>query len=347
MNNAKEAVVGGRFKITPNRLVCSESGDIAWGRFIGQVDDANLKACLPLYRSGNKNDKRLKEWQAFQLSDSNKFVCGVLYNAKLFAVVAVSYYDRKSGDHFLYKKFVYPSSLSIADGTLPSQSKYEKKGITFCINRDMNLKETNISLYWPGTSKLPEFNLDVSMFEETPGMTICQPFRKQRPLYSYKNIMPATASLTLAGARVFFDKDIIGIIDDHKGYYPQTVNYDWGTAGACIDNKIIGFNLTRNQVLDPEENNENCLWLDGELFFLPAIHVTHHDNYWHYQDDKGMIDLRFTPMVNNIQKFHLGLVYMDYQGPFGLFDGFINHPQAGKVAIHKMLGMAERKRYKL
>ena len=132
-----------------------------------------------------------------------------------------------------------------------------------------------------------------------------------------------------------------------KAFIPRKVNYDWGTAGGYINNKLIGFNLTRNQIKNPEQFNENCLWYDGDLLALLAIEVAHLNDCWHYKDKHGLIDVVFRQEVNNKQKFHLGCVYMDYQGPFGFFNGYITHPKYGKVAIKNMLGMAERKRYKL
>ena len=185
------------------------------------------------------------------------------------------------------------------------------------------------------------------MDESQSGMSICQPLTKHRPLYSYKNLMPGKVNMSLDNKPVTFSDKGFGIIDDHKGYYPKTVNYDWGTAGTYINNKLTGFNLTRNQVLNPEQFNENCLWLDGKVWALPAITVSHEKHSWHYTDVAGMVDLHFTELVPNSQKFHLGFVYMDYQGPFGLFNGVIHHPEVGAVEFKNVLGMAERKRYKL
>jgi hypothetical protein len=159
--------------------------------------------------------------------------------------------------------------------------------------------------------------------------------------------MPARSVLTLANTIIPMNEKSFGILDDHKGFYPKQVNYDWGTAGGYINNTLVGFNLTRNQIRNPEQFNENCLWYDGNLIALPAIEVTHLEDGWHYKDKHGLVDMMFTPLVNNKQKFHFGFVYMDYQGPFGLFNGYITHPQHGKIAISDMLGMAERKRYKL
>lgn len=362
MNTKTEFKLSG-FTPVPDQLFDVRNNTTHWGRFVGQVPSANIIECQNLYSYKEsddyrqKNNKRLKEWQAFQLSDNEKFICGALYNAKQFSVIALSYYDRVTQEHYLYKKFVRPKHLSIADGDLPSRSQYNQGKIDFSIIRNHSGNRTEVAIRWPKTRRLPKLELDLILEEASPGMTICQPFSKKetnknsskesRPLYSYKNFMPAQASIKIDDIPIVMSEKSFGIIDDHKGFYPKQVNYDWGTAGGYLNNTLIGFNLTRNQIKDPEQFNENCLWYDGEMVALPAITVSHNQDGWHYKDEKGLVDITFTQLVNNKQKFHFGFVYMDYQGPFGLFNGYITHSQHGKIAISDMLGMAERKRYKL
>lgn len=337
------------FTPTPESLFDAKSGKVNWGTFHGQVGKCNLLDIPGMYSKFDKNDKRLKEWQAFQLGDGDLFICGAIYNAKQFAVIALAFYQHSSGTHHLYKKFVRPSRITVADGTLPSVSAFEGKTNEpqFRLIRDKD-NNSRVEIYWPASGKLPELKFNASLEDNFNGMSICQPFSSQRPLYSYKNLMPANAHIQLGDKTFDVNSDKgYAIIDDHKGYYPKEVNYDWGTAAENISGQRIGFNLTRNQIVNQDDFNENCLWVDDQLYLLPAIKVTHHDDYWHYQDTNGDVDVKFYPLVKNSQKFHLGFVYMNYQGPFGHFSGHISHPDSGKVAINNMLGMAERKRYKL
>ena len=337
------------FSPTPPSLFDNASGKVNWGTFKGQVKDCNLIEIPGMYSSFDKNDKRLKEWQAFQLGDGDQFICGAVYNAKQFAVIALAYYQRSTNTHHLYKKFVRPSRISVANGRLPSVTQFSHKNNEPRYRMTRNTESgCDIDIYWPASGKLPELKLHAKLQDNFSGMSICQPFASQRPLYSYKNVMKASADIQL-GTRIHHIQPDNGyaIIDDHKGYYPKEVNYDWGTAADHVDGRLIGFNLTRNQIINQEEYNENCLWIDNSLYLLPAVTVTHHHDHWHYQDKNGDIDLKFYPQVKNNQKFHLGFVYMNYQGPFGYFEGHISHPDSGRIVINNMLGMAERKRYKL
>jgi hypothetical protein len=44
------------------------------------------------------------------------------------------------------------------------------------------------------------------------------------------------------------------IIDDHKGYYPCVMKYDWITAlGYAGNGRLVGFNLNRQSGAGPRE----------------------------------------------------------------------------------------------
>lgn len=194
------------FEPVPNTLFDKNNAVTHWGRFVGQVPLANIIECTNLYdykepqNYQKKNNKRLKEWQAFQLSNGQAFMCGALYNAKQFSVIAISYYDRETQEHYLYKKFVRPKHLTIADGRLPSKSEYKQGGISYSIRRNDLGNKTEVKILWPSNGRLPRLELDLLLTEQSPGMTICQPFLKRekkqetnknsskqsRPLYSYK-----------------------------------------------------------------------------------------------------------------------------------------------------------------
>lgn len=342
-------MIAHHFSQTPSSLFDPNKGEVNWGTFQGQVQNCNLIDIPGLYSNDDDNEKRLKEWQAFQLGNDDLFICGAIYNAKQFAIIGLAVYQRSTNSHYLYKKFVRPSKMQVADGRLPSDSHFHGGDgkLSFSMKRTEK-QGCEVDIYWPGNKKLPELRLHAQLQDNFNGMTICQPFPGQRPLYSYKNLMHANAELQL-GTRIFClnSDNSYAIIDDHKGYYPQEVNYDWGTAAGYIDGRLTGFNLTRNQIVLQEKFNENCLWVDGEMHLLPAVNVTHHKDYWHFQDAFGDIDIKFYRQVENSQNVNLLFKYIDYQGPFGFFDGYIRHPDVGEIPIHRLLGMAERKRYKL
>jgi hypothetical protein len=122
--------------------------------------------------------------------------------------------------------------------------------------------------------------------------------------------------------------------------------YDWVTGlGRTESGKLIGFNLTHNQVIDQEKYNENCLWLDGVLFPLPPVAVSrpkgvHHT--WVIKDQYDMVHLEFEPVTHTSVHLNYVVLCSEYEGPYGYFNGYIRKGAAGeKVQIVNMFGMGE------
>ena len=81
----------------------------------------------------------------------------------------------------------------------------------------------------------------------------------------------------------FSPPDSYGLIDIHQGYYPMVMKWHWATAGRrSRDGRLVGFNLTDNQVEDQHAYNENCVWRDGRLSPLPPV-TFHFDRRYPFQ----------------------------------------------------------------
>jgi hypothetical protein len=161
--------------------------------------------------------------------------------------------------------------------------------------------------------------------------------------------MPVTGKLHIGSESISFGDTAQLIIDDHKGYYPYITRYDWVTGlGRTADNKLIGFNLTNNQVIHQDRYNENCLWLHGQLYPLPPITVTRPQGFkgiWYIRDAHDMVNLEFTPEVHTSVRVNYLVICSEYEGPYGYFTGYVRKAGSGeKVNISKedkMFGMGE------
>jgi len=171
-------------------------------------------------------------------------------------------------------------------------------------------------------------------------------------MYSTKALMPASGSLKAGDLVHSFDPSMaIGIFDDHKGYYPYNLHYDWVT-GFGFDRKgrKVGFNLTDNQVENQTKYNENRLWLDDEIHPLAPVKITRpfgRTSPWNIQDTEGMVDLVFTPEVSHDIALNLGLAEVDYAGPFGRFEGRLRSPSGELIVASGLYGMGEDKRMRI
>jgi hypothetical protein len=182
--------------------------------------------------------------------------------------------------------------------------------------------------------------------------SVCLPLGLNRAMYSTKILMPCSGTLFSSGRVHHFDPaNATGILDDHKGYYPYRLHYDWITSfGMDASGRRVGFNLTDNQVKDQARYNENRLWIDGFIHSLPPVKITRshgRESPWIIQDTEGMVDLVFHPEVSHDIKVKLGIVEIDYAGPFGRFEGRLRSPTGESIEASRLYGMGEDKNVRL
>ena len=156
---------------------------------------------------------------------------------------------------------------------------------------------------------------------------IVHPFGGDRALYSHKVMLPFAGTLEIGAEQVGLAEDRgFAIIDDHHGDYPRPMRYDWLTAvRRADDGRVEGFNLTRNQTLDPDTNNENALWLGDRLIPLGRARFTWNPNAildgWQVRTTDGVLDLSFKPWAAHQELRDLKVVKSAFKQPVGLWQG--------------------------
>jgi hypothetical protein len=182
------------------------------------------------------------------------------------------------------------------------------------------------------------------------------PAVRHRPLYSQKDLFQVTGSLTLDGETITADEKTTGIIDDHKGYYPEDAHYDWLTTMGVHDAdgaaKWFAFNLTRNQSINQDDYNENLIWLENETSLLPpivfkrSIPTIDFKDYalWEVKDEYGMVDIKFhvygvSPLIAKMPP----VLDMEYFVVFGELEGYVLDENGKKYVLDGMAAMGEDK----
>lgn len=339
-----------KLQIAPRNLY--DDGKFHFGSFDGPIRNPNLidakdpyKLPLPRFLKW----MQLREWQAFQISNDDYFIMMAIYNAKKISLAQFIVYDIKNNKKMRYERKVPTWKLSVPQGLFKTVASYKGKNFDLEVEHDLEAGKLELTAKISGFKGLPDVNARLSgwhdMSKLTP-MVVNMPFSEKRALYSHKCLMPVTGKLTLGTEEIDFKSSTSQlIIDDHKGYYPYPTIYDWVTGmGRDAEGKMIGFNLTKNQIIDQEENNENCLWHDGELTPLPPITVTRPDGYkgdWFIKDEHGMVDLTFRPVIHTAVDLNLLIMQSKYQGPYGFFNGHLQNNEGVNVPITEMFGMGE------
>lgn len=296
---------------------------------------------------------RLKEWQAFQLGDGEHFVLGAVYDAKLLGLVQLVVVHMATGRLRRWEHRVPSAALRVARGLHRTRSRGAWRGLEVSFTNDVVERSLRIrASQRPRPGGAPAMTLDVDGRWAPEGgdhLVICHPFADGTPLYSDKSLLSASATLTVEhDPPVTFHRDTsFLLLDDHKGHYPSPMRYDWVT-GARHDpgGPAVAFNLTANQVVDPEIHNENALFVDGAVHRLPPVTFTrpggvHHP--WTVSDAQGRVDVTFEPSVRNEQHVGPRSALADYYGPFGWFEGTIEPEDGPATVVDGYFGMGEQK----
>lgn len=332
----------------PQRLV--DGGEFAFGTYDSPVPEVNL---LDRWSGPARafHNSRLKEWQAFQLGTDDWFVLGAVYDAKLLGLVQIVAVHTPTGTAHRWEHKVPSAALRIASGLDGTRSRGSALGLSVAVNNDVRAGRIRVTAEQGTRRNRPSLTLDATGHcrpGEVGHLVICHPFPDGTPLYSNKCVMPATGVLRFGDTAVEFTHDrAFMILDDHKGHYPSPMVYDWVTgAGRDDTGRLVGFNLTDNQVRDPETFNENALFVNGDVHRLGAVHVERPHGVhrpWRVTDREGGVDVTFEPTVPNEQHVGPRSFLADYYGPFGWCSGTIETPDGIRVSVDGMFGMGEQK----
>jgi len=337
---------------TPGQPVID--GKFVYGRFKSPFEHINmLDIERPYHYQIPRFAKymRLKEWQALQFGDARWYFFTSLYTVK-FGSMAVFYaYDRKARRRYGFCRNLAGNPYSFAEDLSSGMVEYRRRHAHFSISSEADkgrfVLDAARVMRDPELSFAGHFELAFTPQVCAP-ITVCLPLGLNRAIYSTKVLMPLSGDFKIGSREFHFDgPDAMGTLDDHKGYYPFNMHYDW-VSGFGVDEKgrRVGFNLTNNQVKDQVHYNENCLWVNNKIWSLPPVKVTRPegvDEEWVIQDTEGMVDLLFEPECPNDIEVNAGLFLCDYHGPFGKFKGTIKNGGGEKIDAACLFGAGEKK----
>ena len=204
---------------------------------------------------------------------------------------------------------VLPRRVHVARGLSGTSSHGHVGGSAVSIGNDIGPgfvePRVHVDACHPGRRDLEPLELHGTGWcgpDEAGHLVIVHPFADDRALYSHKAMMPFAGTLRIGSDDVGFahGRGFL-ILDDHHGDYPRPMRYDWLTAARrAPEGRIEGFNLTRNQVRDPDVNNENALWWGPAVHRLPAVgrHVVDADHRADRYDEDAAARIRVQAFMN-------------------------------------------------
>lgn len=331
------------------RLV--DEGKVSFGLFDKAIGEINLLDAQPWSWSAPRflRNLRLKEWQAVQINHPRYFIMLALFNAKSVAMVQAKIYDRQKGVKHVFEKKVPAWQVPPVSTLLDSEYAWTSSEQRFVFRNNLREGRMQISLHLnaTATSDAIEAEIEADASAVTP-LVVSIPFGENRGMYSHKGLVPVRGRLRVGSeVTAFKDEDTCLLIDDHKGYYPWVMRWDWVTSGRVKGGVIEGFNLTKNDSTDPERYHECAFWRDGALHHLPPVEFTRvneggEGEFWEIRDRNGLVDLTFTPRVEGRVDLNLLVVESRYRGPFGTFSGTLRSEDGASMDCEGMFGMGEK-----
>lgn len=292
---------------------------------------------------------RLKEWQALQIATPALFVNLALFDAKLLELLQVKIYDRVRATKYLHERQLRPGAFQVADQLLDSVTAYRDRKSALRFSNRFSAGRIDVEVELAETRGCPAVTGKLVVHTDRgASQVVSMPFAGDVGMYSHKGMFPIEGELVIGGEhhRLTTD-DALALLDDHKGYYPYVMRWDWVTSATRdARGRALGFNLTRNQCRDPERFNENCAWIDDRCFRLPAVTFERHDargpaERWTIRDREGRVALEFTPTVPGDVKLNALVIESRYRGPFGRFSGRIAADGAEPIDVDGWFGMGE------
>jgi hypothetical protein len=335
------------YEAPPARLV--EDGRQQLGRFDGPPGRTNLLDAR--YRRLPRPLRwwRLKEWQAFQIATPRLFGNVALFDAKLMALLQVKLYDRTAGVKHVHERRLRPGAFRVADQLLDSSTRHaDRRGCLGFTNR-FAAGRAEIEIDLPATRACPRIAGRLIVHADRgASQVVSLPFEGAGGMYSHKGMFPLEGELTVGDeVHRLVPGEALALMDDHKGYYPYVMRWDWVTSATHdAAGRALGFNLTHNQCRDPERWNENCAWIGDQIGRLPAVtferaRAREPGERWRIRDRDGRVDVVFTPTVPGDVKVNAVVVESRYRGPFGHFTGRLEPEGLAPIAIDDWFGMGE------
>lgn len=342
---------------TPDSI--AQDGKVRYGTFDAPFNNLNMleiaKPCGPKMPDFMKAS-RLTEWEAFEVAMDEGALISAVYSVGPIGFSIFVWYDKRDEEVYTWANFVPKNKAHVAAQLVNDKCYCKTKNSEFTINNDFANGKASAKGYTK--SKIGEFSIDMHFERISPLANGVMPLAKNKdgsfrnPLYSEKDFFKASGTITLNGRAYVTNERSVGIIDDHKGFYPRHAHYDWLTTMGQIDDdgvkKCFAFNLTRNQSVDQHQYNENVIWIEDKSYPMPPVTFTHETksdkkNVWHIKDDakKGLVDVTFT--FEHSFKMPTPAAVCHYVLPFGTISGYVTDTNGKKYVVDGMLGIGEDK----
>ena len=241
------------------------------------------------------------------------------YIAKAFCYV----YDVKTGQRWedsQIRPLGFPHSFNGAQSTTWSLSNYL-----------IQVGQNDIKLHFKGRQFQIKWKIDLS----TSGLLfICPSQGKNRPYHSTFKNMTCNQDLQIKTKdQLIRINSSTASIDFSHGYPPRHTRWNWLSMTGVSD---CGKNIGMNLVDQFNENMENYMWIDGQVFPAGAVQFNYDkkqiDTDWSIKNDRSNINMNVH--WQRSENLHIGILKSSFIQVMGSVKGTIKPPDSTLLSIH-------------
>ncbi|MCL1994343.1 MAG: DUF2804 domain-containing protein [Spirochaetes bacterium] len=320
-----------------------------WNRAFENVNLLDVQRPYPYPLPRWVRERRIKEWESFSVQSDKIMFEAFLCDLKLFQIIQILLYNKEDGEKFSFSKLMFSRGLKLPNSLANASVICHSSRFFFRIHNwldagtvklDVNIKESRY--HAPLTAQLA-FNLDK---RDTTPMAVSLGFTERRSMYAFKTHVPVRGDIVFGKKHTKLKQNTSsGIFTDYKGFFPYRMKTIICRAtGFDNEGRRFGFHIAENQTRETDADNENALWVDGKLTPLPPVRITINegpDFQWVVQDVEGMVDLTFTPKLQNLNETRLILTSIDLNAPIGHYEGAFVSADGEQIQVRSILGVGE------
>lgn len=327
----------------PDKVV--NNGNCTFGTFSEPLNNINLLECAKPCGHWMPNfmkTMRLKEWFAYLIDFSQGFILSAVYNTGLMMFNVVSFFDKETHQVQTNMIFTAKKKNILAHSLIDSQIILDAGGFKQEISNHFQRGKCSIKATCPASKKHFFYQADLSLNSISAPSVVVMPLGPNKPLYIHKELFQVHGSIKIGKRTFYLDQTATCIIDDHKGYYPYHMTYDWISGVRSVGGQTMAFNIVDNQVVCPDDYNENFIWIKGQMHPLPPITVAKQSEVlWLAHDKHGAVDIRFDIEDAFVKRINLPFFRANYRAPFGRISGTINDSNGEKHVLAGTFGIGE------
>jgi hypothetical protein len=318
--------------------VLATDGSVNFGKYAGPLAQINWSGlAAPHQRSRLWQHFHHKHWQYVALATDDIF-CGIAIVDVGWTNTAFAYaFDRRA--RCMLASFSQ-DGLPGLSATLNTHPAVGAASSFRFLNNRIDYRHLAASQSYQLTLQCGDFAIDASVDARTaaPFLSAIGPVQGGNVHATVKSAgLPLRGSVQIKGREFALDGGIASF-DHSNGFLARETAWRWASA----HNLELGFNLQAGYF----GNNENALWLDGQLISLGAAHFEFDAKRpllpWHIYTEDGLLDLQFQPEGCRSENKNLLIAASRYLQPIGTFSGWV---KAGKDAprrpIANLVGVTE------